>query len=726
MSKTKAIYQFFQDRKSKGNKLITFTLFLLATMQAHTKELNPKDIFPLTDNLIKPTQYWLNSNKPYPTNAWFINLMLDRKPEEPSLAVNIFPYLMSISNKGISLSYASPYFYAEPNYPTIISAFYYQFKNQLTLGSTEPMNLYGLASYHGMAIKLQWNNLNQKIEAPIIQGSPYLTEYFSNSTPQLSSNFKWLSINQQTKPGLLNLASRYELVLALDDTHNQTWILYSEKPINLEWYLDKDGNKLRARAPFSGWLRLVLQKDTLGQIDNDKVILDKYSQTIPLDYQQNYKITNQTLNYIFSWQTQDDRPPLLLSLPHQRHENIANSAISYQGIKGLMVGETTKTREISLPDIPLYFLEPKKLNDSQKDSLRKALIEDSIFLERPFPDDGPYQTGKRYAKIAKLILIANYLGENTLQHKMIAYIEKELVNKMLGLKNWHFQYDTTWGGIIPSLDDYGSRHYNDHHYHYGYWVYTFAVLAKYDAAWLNQTLPGKTYSPKQWIDCLIRDYANQDKESTYFPFLRYQDDYAGHSWASGLTLFEDGQNEQSSSEAVNSYYAIALYALAVKDKDLIDWARFLMTRELVSAQFYWQITKDSSIYSEKFKRNNQVVGNLWDSKIDANAFFKQCKSEYRCGLQYSFGIQMLPFNGITTYLLSRDWLTNASPSLIKLITGEYGEISPAWQWILIKGLSLIMTKDERKDLFNKAANSNPEDYDHGDSKTNTLYFLADD
>ncbi|MCA0404415.1 MAG: hypothetical protein LCH30_11620, partial [Proteobacteria bacterium] len=118
MSKTKAIYQFFQDRKSKGNKLITFTLFLLATMQAHTKELNPKDIFPLTDNLIKPTQYWLNSNKPYPTNAWFINLMLDRKPEEPSLAVNIFPYLMSISNKGISLSYASPYFYAEPNYPT--------------------------------------------------------------------------------------------------------------------------------------------------------------------------------------------------------------------------------------------------------------------------------------------------------------------------------------------------------------------------------------------------------------------------------------------------------------------------------------------------------------------------------------------------------------------------------------------------------------------------------
>ena len=686
--------------------------------------VDPSQIFPTTNNEKIPSQYWLENKKPYPTNAWFINLVLNQKNNVSSDAVNIFPYSIKINPQGISLSYTGPIFYAEPNYPSIISAFYYQFENQLTLGASTSMNNYGLASYHGLRITLQWQNDQQKITAPILQGSPYLTEFFTNTSPQLSTHFKIRSINQQTKTGPLDKAQRYELILALNDHDTQTWILYSESPILFSWNINSQGEYLIASEPYSGWIRLVLQKDSRMHVENDAALLDAYSKNIPFYYQQDYFVTAQNLIYSFSWQTQNNKPPLMLSLPHQRNIIPQNSSVTYPGIKGLMLGETKARWEIVLPKVPILFLEPKNLSSKQIKLLHTSLLADvQDLLHHPFPDDGPYQVGKRCARAARLILIANYLKEYTLQKQMLNYLETYLRKKMLAESGWRFQYDTTWGGIIPSIDDYGARHYNDHHYHYGYWVYTFAVIAKFDRTWFTHSLKPRSFTPKQWIETLIRDYANEDKKDPYFPVQRYQDDYAGHSWASGLTSFIDGQNQQSSSEAVNAYYAIALYAAALDDNKLLDWAQFLMTRELVSAQTYWQIPNDSAIYSDKFKKPNLVVANLWDNKIDANAFFVKCNAKFRCGLEYSFGIEMLPFTAITLELLNKKWLKDAYPTIKKLIANEYGPIMPSWQWILIKGVAPIMEKNEKEYFLKRVINSKPAEYDHGDSKTNTLYFL---
>lgn len=693
--------------------------------QSVAASVNPANIFPSTSNALLPSQFWLDNKKPYPTNAWFINFVLGKSGSDP---VNIFPYLIRTGINGISLGYSSPVFYTDPAYRGITSAFYYQFENQLRLGTVETMDTYGVASYHGMAVNLEWHNKQQqKINAPVLQGSPYLTEFFTRATPQLSSPFKWVSVNKQLEAGPLTQTVRYELVLALDDTHTQTWILYSEKPIDFLWSVDSDGQKLTATQEYSGWLRLILQKDTARGVDNDATVLDAYSQNIPLDYTQNYVTTDQHLVYSWVWQTQNNKPPLMLSLPHQRKSLLQKSAVTYSGIKGLMLGETASHWNVELPKIPLLFLENKSLSPEQDQSIRNALQKDAEeFIQQPFPDDGPYLVGKRYARAARLVLIAVQLKESGVQKKLLERIQALLTKKMLEKKAWHFEYDTTWGGIIPSVDNYGARHYNDHHYHYGYWVYTVAVIAKYDPLWLTRQLPGQSFTPQNWIEGLIQDYANKDRQNPYFPLQRHQDDYAGHSWASGLTSFEDGQNQQSSSEAVNAYYALALYATAIHDSSLAAWAQFLMTRELVSAQTYWQIQNDRAIYPSQFTDHNHVVGNLWASKIDSNAFFIPCKTEYRCGLQYSFGIQMLPFTAISNYLFDKGWLQNAYPTIKKLIAGHHGAISPGWQWILIKGVAPIMEKKEKQYFFQQAIDSNSLEYDNGDSKTNTLYILAND
>jgi endo-1,3(4)-beta-glucanase len=240
---------------------------------------------------------------------------------------------------------------------------------------------------------------------------------------------------------------------------------------------------------------------------------------------------------------------------------------------------------------------------------------------------------------------------------------------------------------------------------------------------MTSTLANYSFSPKDWIDALIRDYANPNEHDSHFPHQRHQDDYAGHSWASGLSAITDGQNEQSSSEAVNAYYALALYAKAMHDETLYSWGQFLTARELVSAQTYWQVRSDSSIYSAVFKENNWVVANLWANKVDANAYFNTC-TEYRCGLEYSFGIEMLPLNAISLELLDKNWLQQAYPTIKKIYSDEYGLIPNSWRWLLVKGVAKVMPQDEKSLFFQKAAKSNPQEYDNGDSKTNTLYFLS--
>ena len=682
-------------------------------------------MFPATKNEPIPSAHWLPQKKPAPTNAWFTNFILDIDDKKWSEPVNVFPYLVRVGIKGIGVSYPSPIYYKEPAYPKVISALYYQFIGQFILGSKELLIHYAVESYHGLAVDLAWaNDSGQKIKAAVFQGSPYLSLYYSNTTPQLSSRFKWLTINNKKQTGLADNESRYELRLAVDDKHTQTWILYSEKPLKMMWSTSVQGEELSATEPYTGWIRLVLQNDTQQGVNNDPSVLDAHAAAIPINYSQTYNSSAKHLMYSFRWQTTNNKAPLMLSLPHQRINNsLKTNSISYKGIKGLLLGTTESQWEIELPLIPIRFLQPKSISPQLRIILHNTLLAESKQTILSPIEDGPYFRGKKYARIARLMLIAHYLGEQEIVNQLSLYIKDSLTAVMLGKAKWYFQYDATWGGIIPSIDDYGARHYNDHHYHYGYWVYTFSVLAELDKSWFNTPLKSKQFTPKQWIEQLILDYASPEHSVSY-PMQRYQDDYSGHSWASGITASVDGQNEQSSSEAVNAYYALALYGQATKNHHLFSWGQFLMTRELVSAQFYWQINKENSVYSDEYKKYNQVVGNLWASKVDSDAFFIPCVAEYRCGLQYSFGIQMLPFTEISPYLLRNEWLLTAYPTIKKLISGQYGPITDPWKWILIKGVYPAMNQNEQPYFFQRALLSDINEYDSGDSKTNTLYYLS--
>lgn len=81
--------------------------------------------------------------------------------------------------------------------------------------------------------------------------------------------------------------------------------------------------------------------------------------------------------------------------------------------------------------------------------------------------------------------------------------------------------------------DFGNTYYNDHHFHYGYFVYAAACIGHIDPSWIPRN--------KAYVDTLVRDYANPSSKDAYFPVSRSFDWYHCHSWAHGLFESLDGK-----------------------------------------------------------------------------------------------------------------------------------------------------------------------------------------
>lgn len=133
-----------------------------------------------------------------------------------------------------------------------------------------------------------------------------------------------------------------------------------------------------------------------------------------------------------------------------------------------------------------------------------------------------------------------------------------------------------WGGVASSATyatgdrgvDFGNTLYNDHHFHYGYFVYAAAVIGHLDPSWL-------TPANRAYVDTLARDFANPSARDPYFPVWRSFDWFHGHSWAKGLFDSLDGKDQESSSEDTMQAYALKMWGAVSGNRDMEARSVFL-------------------------------------------------------------------------------------------------------------------------------------------------------
>jgi endo-1,3(4)-beta-glucanase len=250
------------------------------------------------------------------------------------------------------------------------------------------------------------------------------------------------------------------------------------------------------------------------------------------------------------------------------------------------------------------------------------------------------------------------MGRNDLIAPVVDYLKASFEPWFSSSNPTQAAYETAWGGVINKAGatnqwvDFGNGYYNDHHFHYGYFLAIAAIIAKYDQAWLNQH---KTYI--NWFaryaslsleDSNLhigRDIITASNNDPYFPHTRCRDWFAGHSWASGILNGAGSRNQESSTEAINGYYGAMLWASVALSQDYVNYAKLLIASEQHATQVYWHLYPEQSAqdrdnpYPEEGLRSLVTIGNVLDWQSGAFLWWGSQKVQIA-------SIQILPLTPI--------------------------------------------------------------------------------
>jgi endoglucanase Acf2 len=346
-----------------------------------------------------------------------------------------------------------------------------------------------------------------------------------------------------------------------------------------------------------------------------------------------------------------------------------------------------------------------RIRPEDKAAIRKVLTEDLATGQEFLPNCAydSYVCGGFLFRFARMALIADELGEADLREQALEFTKHILQpwfdsqeGKQRGdgidpnaLTFDYFLYDTTNGGTVTNRglknvgEDYFNASYIDHMFHYGYYIYAAAVIARYDhdGSWTAR------YSEK--VNTLVRDIANASLKDKHYPVMRMYDWYLMRNAAdSGPDT--NGPNTESSSEAINADYAITLWGVVTRNSALQAVGAIMAAGEIRSAQAWYQITESNSVFPGVALTVNDVLnpdgttssktlaptremamGILRTNKPEINTFFSALEHKV-------VGIQILPVSPISDAVLSRDWARAQNDRILKMIgtmTDQLGNIA---------------------------------------------------
>ncbi|KAG4922723.1 hypothetical protein JHK82_051703 [Glycine max] len=585
-------------------------------------------LFPQTQSTVLPNpSTYFSSNllsSPLPTNSFFQNFVIPNG----SQAEYIHPYLVKTSNSSLSASYPLLLF--------TTALLYQSFVPDITISSTQTHSNQQnreISSYSDLSVTLDIPSSNLRFF--LSRGSPFITASVTSPT----------SLSITTVHTIVSLSSNDDnntkYTLKLNNT--QIWLIYTSSPI----YLNHDGASNITSKPFSGIIRVAALPDSNSK---SVAILDKFSSCYPLS-------GNATLvepfRVVYQWQKESSGD--LLMLAHPLHVKLlSNSQVTvlkdfkYRSIDGDLVGVVGDSWVLETDPIPVTWYSNKGVDKDSYDEVVSALVKDVQELNSSaIGTSSSYFYGKRVGRAARLALIAEEVSFSNVVPTIKKFLKESIEPWLDGtFQGNSFLYENKWGGLVTkqgstdSTADFGFGVYNDHHYHLGYFLYGIAVLAKIDPQW------GQKYKPQ--VYSLVTDFMNLGQRyNRFYPRLRCFDLYKLHSWAAGLTEFEDGRNQESTSEAVNAYYSAALVGLAYGDSSLVDTGSTLVALEILAAQTWWHVKVEDNLYEEEFAKDNKIVGVLWANKRDSKLWWASAECR-ECRL----GIQVLPLLPITETLFS--------------------------------------------------------------------------
>lgn len=250
-----------------------------------------------------------------------------------------------------------------------------------------------------------------------------------------------------------------------------------------------------------------------------------------------------------------------------------------------------------------------------------------------------YWGGKGLTQMAHYMTFALQLGDTATFRMAKQRLRSVLENWYTytpGEQRVYFARYPRWGALVGFDPSYDSDTFNDHHFHYGYFVYASAILCLLDDDFRAQY----GFMARE----VARDYANWQR-STDEPWFRTLDPYCGHSFAGGLGNQGNGNGQESSSEAIQGWGGVWLLGAALQDQDMLEAGIMGYTLETRATAEYWFDRKRRNIDYTKYQHpyccNLTMQGVGWWTWFSGDPVWMH-------------SIQWLPISPILTNYLSED------------------------------------------------------------------------
>jgi len=384
-----------------------------------------------------------------------------------------------------------------------------------------------------------------------------------------------------------------------------------------------------------------------------------------------------------------DAGPLYGLYPHHWFDNASvqgKLGPAYDSVRGkihLLAAPSFKTTYPFVgfvPFLPAVGDSPRRaeLADVMKADLRNA--------RRMMLPEGQsaYWQGKGLQRIMKLLDVFEQQGDSEGRNALLAMIKKRMEEWFAGgdAKRYFF-VDRTLGAVASYPDEFfGIAEVNDHHFWYGYWIRVAAEIALRDPAWAAKERWGAM------VELLVADIATAERGRADFPFLRNFDPYEGHSWANGLGGVGEygmfGNNQESSSEAINAWVGLILWGEVTGNRELRDLGAYLYATEAQAIDHYW-FDVHRLVLAPEYR--NVDVAQLFGGKYIHNTWWTDDPRQIT-------GINLLPITTASTYMARHPEYIRKNMAALKdeqaiwAARGKKVDPPDIWQDVFAKYLSL--------------------------------------
>lgn len=468
---------------------------------------------------------------------------------------------------------------------------------------------------------------------PLVQGMGFVTGTYTNLQPNIQSSvfFGNVASAGEPKPGV------FKYKVTLDD--GNVWLLYAipTSGISPNFQLISS-TLLQGPANWYGDIQIAKLPDS-----SLESLYDNAVGAYPTSGSVGGYAHDNTAQYSLSWTKggayASSATLLMFALPHHvesfdshtknRTTNL-QLATTVTGIATAVVADYWILEEDELPT-SLGFAPWRPAGSAQSTQTLSAAaistiqqiaaIEASQNMSAQTNLNSMYYSGKALSKFATLVYTMHDLA-NQADLAKTALLELESAFEVFSNNQQQFPllYDTDWKGIVSSAsyvtgnsgDDFGNSYYNDHHFHYGYFLHAAAVIGYLDPTWLT--------NHQDYVNALARDVSNPSSLDQYFPVFRSFDWYHGHSWAKGLFESGDGKDEESSSEDAMFAYGLKMWGQTIGDASMEARGNLMLSVLARSLQSYFLMTSDNVNQPAGFIEN-KVTGIMFENKVDHTTYF---------------------------------------------------------------------------------------------------------